>query len=249
MNLVRNFAPLLVVLAMGFAVHLISKVQARREADTAIGGPPVENLVPLDAYDVDDTGYWRRLPWVSGLFGGLCSVSAALFSPEQTIYYSLGVRAATGFIIGASVFTLMAVVLARPMYRKIVAGLYRGERWIVDPPSAGRLFYYQIPCSWVRGGVHVGGVLYLGSAGLLFVPHKKNWRPGPPFSMTPIEAVKAALVGPIPLNPIQRLLVAHPRKLVEITCNGTHARFAVPNPADTIVKIVSRLDGLRGVPN
>jgi len=34
----------------------------------------MENLLPLAAYDVEETGYWARLPFLSGLLYGLLTV-------------------------------------------------------------------------------------------------------------------------------------------------------------------------------
>jgi hypothetical protein len=51
--------------------------------------------------------------------------------------------------------------------------LYVGDATIDTPPPTGKDLRYRLPCSWKRSeNFSVGGVLYIGPEGLLFVPHK-----------------------------------------------------------------------------
>src|ERR1700690_1489271 len=124
-----------------------------------------------------------------------------------------------------------------------------GERRSISPPAANRFFYYQIPCTLVRGRMGIIGVLYLGRDGLLFTPRKRSWKPGQPIEMAPLELLRIALVPPPPRNAIQRLLIPRPQEQLEISWNGGSSRFIMPRPADTWLKIGRSLDALRSIQN
>jgi hypothetical protein len=66
--------------------------------------------------------------------------------------------------------------------------------------------------------------------------------------MTPIDAVRTALVAPPHLNAIQRLWVPRPQPRIEVTWNGASARFLVPSPADTLVRIGRCLEAIQRNP-
>jgi hypothetical protein len=207
-----------------------------------------ENLVTLAAYDVDETGYWRRLPWVSGLFFGAGFASMDLLSLIPNTRYSPATTAALSLAIGGPIFGLLSSLIARQQMRGVWAALYSGEPGTVRPPTANRFFYYQIPCTLLKGRVGIIGVLYLGRGGLVFVPRKRTWKPGQPLEMAPLDAVSIALVPPPPQNVIQRLLVPRPQEQIEIRWTGASARFMMPRPADTSVQIGRSLETLRRIP-
>jgi hypothetical protein len=249
MNLVLNLCPLLILIGLAWLVsRLGARAQNKQATRMATSRPPVENLVPLVAYDVDETGYWRRLPWVTGLLFGVGFAALELLLPIPNQRYTRLITAAMSFALGGPLFGLFFPVLLRRRVRQITAGLYAGESWIIDPPPANRLFYYQIPCTWIQENRGIGGVLYLGRQGFLFLPHKQNRRPGPPLEMTPIEAMRIARGVPFTGNAIQRLFIARPQEQVEITWNGASARFLMPNSTDTMLKMGRCLDALQGIP-
>jgi hypothetical protein len=124
----------------------------------------------------------------------------------------------------------------------------RGGPRSINPPTANGLYYYQIPCTSVRGKTGIIGVLYVGRGGLLFAPRKRSWKPGTTLEISPLDAVSIALVPPLPQNVIQRLLIPRPLEQIEIRWNGASARFLMPRPADTCSKIVRSLETLRRIP-
>jgi hypothetical protein len=247
MTLLVNLSPFLMFAVCAW-LALSAKKRFKRTALMAADAQPVENLVALATYDVDETGYWRRSRWVSGLFFAVAFAAFVLVIPIPNMRYSPPVTAAISFAIGGPLFGLFFPAMMRRKVRLITAGLYAGERWIIDPPPANQLVYYQIPCTWINGKALVGGVLYLGRGGLLFVPHKKNRRPSTPVEMTPIDAVRIARVAPFAGNAVQRLLVPRPLEQIEVTWNGVSARFLMPNPADTFLKFGGSLEVLQRIP-
>jgi hypothetical protein len=80
------------------------------------------------------------------------------------------------------------------------------------------------------------------------VPHKRNRKRSPPIEITPIDVVRIALVAPLPRNAIQRLLIPRPQEQIEVTWNAASARFLMPRPVDTFVKIGRYLEALQRIP-
>lgn len=205
----------------------------------------IENLVPLAAYDVDETGYWARLRWVSGIYFGLAIAAVSLVLPSTR--YSPPVTAAIFLAIGGPLFGLGFPAMVRRSVRLIAAGIYAGESWIIDPPAMTDRVYYQVLCTCMRGRVGLGGVLYLGRKGFLFMPHKRNRKRTVPIEM-PLETLRISLGAPSIGNRIQRLLTPRPQGQIEVTWNGGSARFLMPNPAETYVRLRRCLETLQQIP-
>jgi hypothetical protein len=225
----------------------LSTTRGLKKAFLKVGGSPFEHLTELTAYNVDETGYWARLPWSFGLFCGVAMASSELIWPIVGMRFSPGVTAASWLIIGlASGFLFSAGIRRRAMLAW--AQLYAGDPRSVDPPAANRLFYYQLPCALVRGRLGITGVLYIGRKGLLFAPRKRKGNMQPQIEMTPLDAVRVALVPPLAGNAIQQLLTPRPQEQIEVIWSGETARFWVPRPADTFLKMNRSLEVLQRVP-
>ena len=148
MTLLVNLSPFL--LLVGFVwLELRANQKFKKASQIAPASTHFENLVALATYDVDETGYWRRLPWVSGLFFGAAMASVSPLIPNTR--YAPAITAALSLAIGGPMFGLFFPLMARRQIRRIWAGLYAGERWSISHPPANRFFYYQIPCATVRG--------------------------------------------------------------------------------------------------
>jgi hypothetical protein len=245
MTVLVNLSPLL--LLVGFVwLALRANQKFKKASQTTPASTHLENLVALAAYDVDETGYWRRLPWVSGLFFGAALASVSPLIPNTR--YSPAITAALSLAICGPMFGLFFPLVARRQVRGMWAGLYVGERRSISPPPANRFFYYQIPCTSVRGRTGIAGVLYLGRGGPLFTPRRRSWKPALSIEMKPLDVVRVALVPPPPQNVIQRLFVPRPPEQIEISWNGASARFMVPSAADTYLKLGRSLQALRNIP-
>ena len=202
----------------------------------------MENLVDRRIYDIDDTGYWRRLPLAVGLgFGIPMAVVFALAVPGG----GLGARFAIGLISGGFCGILFAVMfpwLLRRNIAYVTNALFNGNpNFVVEPPGELR---YRLPCSWMKSAVFaVGGILYLGRDGLLFVPHSKNLkRDLAPFEMGPLHHLNLSLVAQPPMSLLWRILIPHAPKLLEIRANGHSKRFLIPQPDSVIGIIQERIE-------
>jgi hypothetical protein len=105
-DLLLNLLPLVLLVTVWFLFWGRNK-WTRTEA---MGQSAVlyENLVPLEKYDVDETGYWSRLRWVAGLFFGTSmGILAAIGSfSGPDLYYSPSEQAVIAFVVGGPMFGL-----------------------------------------------------------------------------------------------------------------------------------------------
>jgi len=93
------------------------------------------------------------------------------------------------------------------------------------------------------------GVLYIGRKGLLFVPSKGSAKKHRPLEIFPLRCITTSLVAPRPLNAIQRLIIPHPQKRLEIQKDGTSWCFTLPRPEETHMRIARCIETLAAVPS
>jgi hypothetical protein len=80
----------------------------------------------------------------------------------------------------------------------------------------------------------IGGILYIGEPGLVFVPHKANLpRHGGRVSLGPAATVTLRLVPRSP-GRVARLLVRALPPLIEAQSEAGGGRFLLPRPEETI---------------
>ena len=198
-----------------------------------------ENLLPLAAYQTDDSGYWRRSPVVSGLlFGVWMGIFAAVFPlDDSNLLYSRTTRIAISFFSGL-IFGPFFTLLTRWWTRLIQTGLYSGKSWIDVPPPANIGVNYRIVCSLIKGRIAVGGVAYLHSEGVIFAPHKRNRATNKRLlEMKPLRELRFdTAVLPV-RNQIQRILIPRPQPVLVVQWPDGDARFVVPCAASLALKL------------
>jgi hypothetical protein len=199
----------------------------------------MENLVPREIYDIDDSGYRQRLGLLTGIFFGLAMGLACLFLTPSTIGFS----SRTLLCIGTGLFGGVFFGKTFPRgFRKrmssIVDRLYAGDPTIDTPPPPGKDLRYRLPCSWKRSqSFTVGGVLYIGPQGLLFVPHKMNLpRDRTFFEMGPSRSLKLSLT-PQKAARFFELFVPRPPSVLQVIWPDGSAQFVVP-PSDRVFKLI-----------
>lgn len=116
---------------------------------------------------------------------------------------------------------------------RIVDRVYDGDPEIVAPPPPADEYPVRLPCSLVLSPrVFMGGVLYLGPAGLLFAPHVTH---APelrePLRFEPLRSIVMERVFVrVPL--LQAVLGRQPEVLC-VRWEGGMALVGVPDPAET----------------
>jgi hypothetical protein len=149
MTLLLTLSPYL-ILAVLAGLALSAKRKLQRESRMTGGAHPLENLLPLAAYDADETGYWKRMHLRSGALFGVGLAAVELISPIPGTRYSPLICAVVTLVIGGPAFGLLFPPLLRIGVRRLVVGLYVGEPSIIDPPPPNQLVRYQLPCTWLR---------------------------------------------------------------------------------------------------
>ena len=203
----------------------------------------MENLVPREAYDIDEGGYRQQLRLVTSLFSSLMIGIGCLFIMFQAIRF--GWRALLGTCTG--VFCVIVFIKGfRQRFRRRISSmidrLYAGDTNIDTPPPPGKDLRYRLPCSWKRSEyVAVGGVLYLGPQALLFVPHKMNLpRDRSSFEMGPRKSLKFSLTNPQSTG-FRRLLVFRSPTQLQIIWSDGSAQFLVPASSRVLDLIEERV--------
>lgn len=211
----------------------------------------MENLLPLDAYRRDESGYWKRLSIVAGFSFGLFMAVASYFilgnTPNLLHPRSPGEILLIGVFCAVFFGTLFPRNLRRKMQR-FTDRLYSGDETLISIPPTEGPFDYKLPCTWLRESIGVGGVLYVGSSGMLFVPHRLNQRVAQFFRMAPLETLSVTVVESHRGNVLQRILVPHPPAVLEIGWRSESARFRVPSAATTADLLTQAMQSLRSAP-
>jgi hypothetical protein len=203
----------------------------------------MENLIPREVYDLDESGYRQRLGLLTGIFFGFAMGTAFLFLTPSIIGFLW--RALLSVCAGA----LCGIGFGRSFpkrFRKkmssIIDRLYAGGTDIDIPPRPEKELRYRLPCSWKRSeNFSVGGVLYIGPLGLLFVPHKMNLpRDRSVFEMGPNKSLKLSLATQA-LTGLFKLLVPRPTPLLQIIWPEGSAQFIIPAPNQVFKLIDERV--------
>jgi hypothetical protein len=120
----------------------------------------------------------------------------------------------------------------------IIDRLYASDTEIDTPPPPEKDLRYRLPGSWKRSeNFAVGGVLYIGPLGLIFVPHRKNLRRDrSAFEMGPNASIELSLTTP-KLSGLFKLLVPRPPSLLQVIWAEGGAQFLVPAP-NRVLKLI-----------
>jgi hypothetical protein len=220
---------------------------AHRRLSPALSGQRVmRELIAESDILVDQTGYWKRMPILSGLFWGggmfLASpfiVSYPIWSSGMMLFF-VGLACLLAGVLFAVFFTLSMRLVA--WWEARLA--YRGKgKWSTSPPPPEGAAY-RLPCSRVLPPQRLmPGNLYLGCAGLFFVPIRMRRQSSSTPLMLPLDAVSPRAV-PMELSGLNRLLLARPPLLLEVGADENVVRFLVPNGSQTIPRVIAAIAAL-----
>lgn len=207
----------------------------------------MENLVPREVYDIDESGYRRRLGRVTGVFFGVAMGIACFI----LTYSMLGIRRSVLLSICTAAFCgiVFGYIFRKRLQKKMssmIDRLYSGNPDLEIAPPPEKNLRFRLPSSWKRSdNFSVGGVLYIGPSGLLFVPHKLNLpRDRSIFEMGPIKSLELSLTSPA-LNKAFKLLVPRPTPLLQVAWPDGSAQFLIPAPNQGFKLIGDRLHEMK----
>lgn len=250
-NLLQNLAPFGILIVVWLLLRW--RERRKRKSLSAHKNVVFENILPRSAYDVDETGYWKRLPVALVLYFGISfTVADAVFGilhlSSQNLISSPSITKVLAITVASLLFGILLTVSAKRTVRVSTDALYAGENWIISPPPENQLFYYQLLCTQMKDRKRIGGVLYIGRSGLLFSPHKRNRKKNFPLEMSPIESVEVAVKESSSVNVIQWLLAPHPQAYLEIRWRTGSACFMTPCVRTAMEKITRLMETLKQVP-
>jgi hypothetical protein len=188
----------------------------------------MQTLVSRDSYVNIEEAFWRRARKVVGVLFGvvMCLASVAQQASVLGFGLSLSIGLVTGLIAGAGFGWLWAWAMRRSA-RKYSDRVFQGDTEVIGKVPRQRQYAYRIPCSlFVTNNVTVGGVLYLGRAGVRFVPHKR-YRDQPVIELDR-EGIAVWAVDWKP-NWWGRTFVASGPRILEVVSGDSRYRFAFPD--------------------
>jgi hypothetical protein len=211
------------------------------------GGVMVENLVPRSTYDADETGYWRRLPLAAGVGFGLPMGIFFTIMVAIMAWGKFGLKECLllGILSGAASGVLFGFFFPRAFRRKMSS--ITDANYLREPQpdiltSSAKKLVYRLPSNWMRSdSFAVGGVLYIGGDGLLFVPHEKNLqRDRSSFEMGPASQLRLSL-APTSFAGWKWFLVPRPAPFLKVAWPAGEANFLISSPQNTLELIEKAL--------
>jgi hypothetical protein len=209
----------------------------------------VKKLLAREAYDQDATGYWKRLPIVVGTtFGFIFAV--LMYFGERTVpniqrVPTLGEMVLVGVIAGL----LFGTVFPRRFRRRLrdrTDRLFAADESLIGPPPTAKPIVSTLLCTWIKGALGVGGVLYVGAAGLEFVPNRDELKSIDGFRMAPLNDLHVGLAEATQSsNLLLRILIPEPKPRMQIRWRSGTALFMVPSAETTVVQLTQVISELR----
>ena len=138
-----------------------------------------------------------------------------------------------GLFFGTFYFIWMRLFVRRKT-SDIVDKIYSRDPEMAPPPENDTDFRYRLPAGYlITPHFNVGGILYLGNAGLVFQPHKVNLsQHSTPVLLAPLATVKLS-VAPHKVNPFLRLAAKSVPPMITVKADSGEGNFLVPEPAKT----------------
>jgi hypothetical protein len=208
----------------------------------------VKNLLPREAYDQDETGYWKRLPIVLGTVFGF-TFAVLMYFGERTVpniqrVPTLGEMMLVGVIAGIFFGTVFPRSFKRRL-RNRTDRLFAADESLIGPPPTTDPIAATLLCTWINGARGVGGVLYIEAEGLEFVPNRDELMSSGSFRMAPLVDLHIGLAeAPESKNPLFRALIPEPKPRMQVRWQSGTALFSVPSVEATVERLTQVIRGL-----
>ncbi|MBB4634203.1 hypothetical protein [Longimicrobium terrae] len=206
----------------------------------AHGPAAMETLAPRSPYEADAPGA-RRGGFLSGALYGVFVLVRELYQGEPAFK-----AVVIAILMGAFFGTFMGLVASAVEGRRRRTKSRSQADPALNPELDGGRYRYRLACGWVTpAGRTVPGVLFVGAAGMRFVPHR-----GAPAGsgeapvMEPLDAVKMKLLDlPVTLRNQFQGQLRVPR--IELRGPGGTARFRVPEEEAVFSRLQAAVAQLR----
>lgn len=199
---------------------------------------------PLVGIELYDDRAWPRaralssvlfaLFWGAGMFViGTAALYVAGELEHGDVKVFAGICALGAVMVGALSYDWAAPSHRRKVWAKLER-IYRGDPELVPPPPPAEEYPLRLPCGLLLGPKRaMGGVLYLGPGGFLFVPHLRN-APAlrEPFAIGPVRSIVVERVW-FRNTRLARFYTGRFGEALRVRWQGGALLFAVPAPAHT----------------
>jgi hypothetical protein len=199
----------------------------------------MKQLVPREAMDIDETGYWSRMPIAVGIFFGSFMGATCLLMPlpgDQSHAYVRALAALVVALVSGILFGIGFPLRFRKAMRRMQDKVYLGEPPFNGVPPPNLSLEYRLPATLVDGSPSVGGALYFGPSDVLFVPH--------PSGKRGTETLRLGSPATIEFQPRHgrltawnRLFLARAATIVDVVSGDNRRSFIIPAPSSTITEI------------
>jgi hypothetical protein len=194
----------------------------------------IPNIVPIETYSVDETGYWKRLPLVSGIMMMVIGTAIVWTTIGDSLrpveILERGIGGGAGFGI------LLPFALRRRAKRSI-------ESVLTQPGSVVSGAVCRLVCSRIITQSHVvPGALFFEPSQITFLPrlaHQSH------LSIEIPSATVAVSMERRPRNFMQRALCSSDPVLMRLDSPPASALFNVPAPSQTIPRVRTVVEDLR----
>ncbi len=207
----------------------------------------MKNLLPREAYDRDETGYWKRLPILLGTaFGFIFAV--LMYFGERTVPNLQRVPTLSEMVLIAVIAGLLFGTIFPRRFRRRVRDrtdrLFAADESLIGPPPTADAIVATLLCTWIKGARGVGGVMYIGAAGLEFVPNRDEFK-SIGFRMTRLTDLHIGLAEATESkNLLFRILIPEPKPRMQIRWQSGTALFLVPSVEATVEHLTQVIRGL-----
>jgi hypothetical protein len=201
----------------------------------------VKNLLPREAYDQDETSYWKRLPIFMGTaFGFIFAV--LMYFGERTVPNIQRAPTLRGMVLVGVIAGLFFGSVAPRRFRRRVRDrtdrLFAGDESLTGPPPTADSFVATLLCTWIKRALGVGGVLYIGATGLEFVPNRDELKSIDGFRMAPLTDLHIGVAEATESkNLLFRILIPEPKPRMQIRWRSGTALFLVPSVEATVERL------------
>ncbi len=135
-------------------------------------------------------------------------------------------------MVGVIAGLLFGTVFPRRFKRRLrdrTDRLFTADESLIGPSPTLDAIVATLLCTWIKGARGVGGVLYIGAAGLEFVPNRDELMSNGGFRMTPVTDLQISLAEATDLNLLLRILIPKPKPRLQIRWQAGTALFSVPS--------------------
>ncbi|MBW3656691.1 MAG: hypothetical protein KY444_11365 [Gemmatimonadetes bacterium] len=202
----------------------------------------MQTLVTRESYDAGARSLW----WFWAVSVGALVAVKVIFRlleprPWEEMWPRILLSAGFALVLGGTMVALLLVSERDKMSLRLDQA-YRGYRGVVGEPPLETDYPYRLPCGRVHGRTEVSGVLYLGAAGMRFVPHLNTRAPHADIvELGPAESLVFELVPA--RNWLFRWLNPHRAQAVKVRSATASETFTIPTAATTIELMKSAVRG------